>query len=361
MLSEQISAINDIPADRIRAVIEQADEAFWRTIGRGFPEVTAGDFGPDDVVAWESARNWAVSSWLQYNAPRHGPDKHLGLSLTPTTVARHIADDHGQDLADIDTQADPAPYLMEHGFASTGDHDLDVLLVWHDKAHPERSTPATQVHPAGSRQPTRLVVVVETAQPFTDQVVIGHAQQLAETLDHEGGLAFCVTVVDAQGTELTGWVARQERLHLSVEDLAFLRQGDSIEVPYAGGIGQALLSGEDDFTRQQLQQLAGGGEVVISTGRGTLRVTADSAIAGSEAVSEDAERETEQVTAAELRPGDQVVSSGPGTFLQHGPGTVRRKTPFRRGGQQVGWRVSFDQYAPATWKGDKPVIIRKRS
>jgi hypothetical protein len=359
MLSEQVTAINDIPAERIRAVIELADEAFWRTIGRGFPEVTAGDFGPDDVVAWESARNWAVCSWLQYNAPRHGPDKHLGL--TPATLAHHIVKDHGEDLADIDTQVDPASYLMKHGVASTGDHGLDVLLVWHEKAHPERSSPAPQASPAGSRQPTRLVVVVQAAQPLADQVVIGHAQQLAETLNHQGGAAFCVTVVDAQGAEVTGWVARQERVHLSIEDLALLGQGDTIEVPYAGGISEAVLSGEEDFTPEQLRQLAGGGEVVISTGRGALRVTADWAIAGSDPVSEDAEPETEEVTAAELRPGDQVVSSGPGTFLQHGPGIVRGKTRSRRGGRQVGWRVSFDQYAPVTWKGDKPLIIRKRT
>jgi hypothetical protein len=73
MPTQQITDINGIPAQRIRAVIERADAAFWRTIGQGFPEVTAGDFGPDDLIAWESARNRAVCSWLQYNAPRHGP------------------------------------------------------------------------------------------------------------------------------------------------------------------------------------------------------------------------------------------------------------------------------------------------
>jgi hypothetical protein len=359
MLTEQITDINDIPAQRIGAVIERADAAFWRTIGQGFPEVTAGDFGPDDVIAWESARNRAVCSWLQYNAPRHSPDKHR--DLTSADVARHITEDHGEDLADIDTHLDPAPYLIEHGIASTGNHDLDVLVVWHEKDHPERSSPAPHVAPARTGQATRLVIVVDTDQPFADQVVIGHAQQLAEALDHDGGVAFCVTVNDAEDAELTGWVARQERARLNAEDLALLLQGDTVEVPYAGGVGQATLSGEEDFTREQLQHLAAGGDVIILTGRGALRVTADSTTAGSDPTREGSEPRTEKVTAGELREGDQVVSSGPGTFLQYGPGTVRRKTPFRRGGRQVGWRVMFDQYAPVTWNDDKLLTIRKRT
>jgi hypothetical protein len=303
MITEQITKINDIPAERIRAVIERADEAFWRTIGQGFPEVTAGDFGPDDVIAWETARNRAVCSWLQYNAPRHGPDKHR--DLTPAEIARHISEDHGEDLAEVDTHLDPAPYLTEHGIASTGNHDLDVLLVWHDKDHPEQSSPAPQASPARTRQATRLVIVVDTDQPFADQVVLGHAQQLAEALDRDGDVAFCVTVVDAQDAELTGWVARQERVRLNAEDLALLRQGDTIEMPYAGGVGQATLSGEEDFTHEQLQHLAAGGEVIISTGRGTLRVvTADSTSAGSDPTRKDSEPTTEEVTADELREGD---------------------------------------------------------
>jgi hypothetical protein len=391
MLSEHITEINGIPAGRIRAVIEQADEAFWRSIGQGFPEVTAGNFGPDDLIAWESARNRAVCSWLQYNAPRHGPDKHR--HLTPADMARHITEDHGEDLAAIDTHVDPAPYLIQHGIPSTSNHGLDVLLVWHQKDHPEQPSPAPHASPAGTRQATRLLIVVDTDQPFANQVVIGHARQLAEALDRDGSVAFCVTVVDAQDAELTGWiarhehaeltgwVARHEQVRLNAEDLALLRQGDTIELPYAGGVGQATLSGEEDFTSEQLQDLAAGSEVVISTGRGALRVvTAGSTNAGSDPefltqievapdggsfrlhrTREDAAPTTEEVTASELQEGDQVVSSGPGTFLQHGPGTVRRKTPFSRGGRQVGWRVTFDQYAPVTWKDDKAVTIRKRT
>jgi hypothetical protein len=70
--------------------------------------------------------------------------------------------------------------------------------------------------------------------------------------------------------------------------------------------------------------------------------------------------ETERVTADALRPGDLVVSSGPGTFTE-GPGLVLSKTPHRRGGRQVGWRVTFDRYGAATWRGHRTVTIRSRA
>jgi hypothetical protein len=135
MLNEEIKDVNDIPSERIRAAIERADEAFWKAIGEAFPEVTSGDFGPDDVAAWEDARNFAVWSWLTYNAPRHKPERHQGL--TAAGLPRHVAEHHQTELAEIDMSVDPLPYLAEHGIAATGDHELDVAEMWHHQDHPE--------------------------------------------------------------------------------------------------------------------------------------------------------------------------------------------------------------------------------
>lgn len=362
MRTDEITQIKYIPPERIRAAMRQADRAFWAAMGEAFPEVTSRNVRTEDVsgweTGWETGRNWAVCVWLYHNAPPHHPSKHL--QLAPADTARHLWEDHdelgpcfveddGQDLTLIDPETDVASYLAEHAILSTGNPNLDVALLWHHKAHPEQtSRPSEAGRPEGAQRAARLVIAVDTRQPLARQVVVAHAQRLAEELDR-GGDGFCVTVANTEGNELSGWVAHDERLHLGPEDLALLRQGDTIHVPYGGGAGEAVLSGEDDFTDDELAHLAAGGEVVRWTNRGTVRVSADPPVA------------TEEISVADLRRGDRVVSAGPGTFQSHGPGTVEGKAPASTAGEHARWRVSFAEYAAVSWPADRTITIVHRS
>ncbi|MFG1872112.1 hypothetical protein [Micromonospora arborensis] len=57
---------------RLAEAVEAAGEAFWAEIAKHFPEVTSGDFGPDETITFERAQHAAVSLWLYYNAPEGG-------------------------------------------------------------------------------------------------------------------------------------------------------------------------------------------------------------------------------------------------------------------------------------------------
>lgn len=73
--------VRDVEARRWRVdtVLETAGKAFWRAVAEGFPEVTTGDFGPDETLAIEQAMRKAVLLWLHYNLPEEG--------VAPTAVA----------------------------------------------------------------------------------------------------------------------------------------------------------------------------------------------------------------------------------------------------------------------------------
>jgi hypothetical protein len=74
MWTHEITDHAGIDKERIVAAIEAADLAFWSAIAAAFPGFP-GDFGPDQTVAWEDARNAAVVGWLENNAPRTRPSE----------------------------------------------------------------------------------------------------------------------------------------------------------------------------------------------------------------------------------------------------------------------------------------------
>jgi hypothetical protein len=49
--------------------LEDAQAAFWESIGRAYPEVTSGDFSPEQTMDFERACKQAVQGWLDNNWP----------------------------------------------------------------------------------------------------------------------------------------------------------------------------------------------------------------------------------------------------------------------------------------------------
>lgn len=52
---------------RLRDVIEDAQMAFWAVVAAKYPEITSGDFSPQDAVELDNALTKAVTSWLDSN------------------------------------------------------------------------------------------------------------------------------------------------------------------------------------------------------------------------------------------------------------------------------------------------------
>jgi len=134
---------------------------------------------------------------------------------------------------------------------------------------------------AGGRAGThRFIVVVESDHPDADAIVQTHALAMMEELDADGRTGGSVQVATGADAEVVAWVHDERRLHLSLDDVADLRDGATINVAYADGVGEAVLMGEEDFTPEDLERLAAGQEVLISADGGLVRVTADTRPAG---------------------------------------------------------------------------------
>jgi len=52
---------------RLREVIEDAQMAFWAVVAEKYPEITTGDFSPQDSAQLDEALMKAVTSWLDEN------------------------------------------------------------------------------------------------------------------------------------------------------------------------------------------------------------------------------------------------------------------------------------------------------
>jgi hypothetical protein len=130
---------------------------------------------------------------------------------------------------------------------------------------------AVGAHP----EPTahRLVVTVVSDHPDLAAVVQAHALALMEELDYDGRTAASVQVATAAAEPVAGWVHDTRRLHLTDEDLEDLRDGARINVPDADGMGEAWL-GDENLTAQQLDQLAGGQQVLVQLADGEVLVAA---------------------------------------------------------------------------------------
>jgi hypothetical protein len=116
----------------------------------------------------------------------------------------------------------------------------------------------------------RFVVTVASDHPDTDAVVQAHALALMEELDYDGRTAGSVEVATAAGEPLCAWMHDTRRLHLTVEDLDDLRDGARINVPYADSDDEVWLGGGEDLTAQQLDQLAGGQQVLVRLAAGEV-------------------------------------------------------------------------------------------
>ena len=55
--------------DRLQAVLEAADDAFWAVIGDRFPEAKTGDWSPDLAFTRDNHNKEDVLWWLRFNAP----------------------------------------------------------------------------------------------------------------------------------------------------------------------------------------------------------------------------------------------------------------------------------------------------
>lgn len=121
----------------------------------------------------------------------------------------------------------------------------------------------------------RFIVVVESEHPDADAIVHAHALAMMEELDADGRTRWSVQVATGAGAEVVAWVHDERRLHLSLDDVADLRDGATINVAYADGVGEAVLMSEEDFTPEDLDQLDAGQGVLISADGGLVRVTAD--------------------------------------------------------------------------------------
>jgi len=149
------------------------------------------------------------------------------------------------------------------------------LLAFTDRARVAAASLA-----GGGAGAHRFIVVVESEHPDADAIVHAHALAMMEELDADGRTRGSVQVATGTGAEVVAWVHDERRLHLSLDDLSDLRGGATINVPYADGVGEAVLMSEEDFTPEDLEQLAAGQDVLISADGGLVRVTADTRPAG---------------------------------------------------------------------------------
>ena len=56
-------------AHRIEPALDSGQQAFWAVMVEHFPEVEAGDFGPEEQVALDEALKDALRLWLYWNLP----------------------------------------------------------------------------------------------------------------------------------------------------------------------------------------------------------------------------------------------------------------------------------------------------
>ena len=59
-----------VAADRIRALVHQAEDVFWEALAKSSPEITTGDIPPEAAVAFTKACEVAAAAWFENNAPK---------------------------------------------------------------------------------------------------------------------------------------------------------------------------------------------------------------------------------------------------------------------------------------------------
>lgn len=106
-LHKLISAYGIAPSEsRFARAVERADQAFWATVARMFPEVETGDLDPQAAARIETAMREAVAAWLDANHPAMQSVTDAGMTDTELIAhLRDIADDQEDDLGVLLTTA----------------------------------------------------------------------------------------------------------------------------------------------------------------------------------------------------------------------------------------------------------------
>lgn len=52
---------------KIESVNMEAQEAFWSVITKSFPEITSGNFSPEDTFDFDDACEKAIRRWVEFN------------------------------------------------------------------------------------------------------------------------------------------------------------------------------------------------------------------------------------------------------------------------------------------------------
>ena len=53
--------------ERFKRAMELAQGAFWDTIAENYPEMTSGDFSPDEAIEFDVACKKAITHWIDMN------------------------------------------------------------------------------------------------------------------------------------------------------------------------------------------------------------------------------------------------------------------------------------------------------
>lgn len=67
IINEKYPMTKKVPQNRIRKVMEKAQDAFWAVVAKEFKEVKYGDMDPMQVGRVEDSMMDAINTWLENN------------------------------------------------------------------------------------------------------------------------------------------------------------------------------------------------------------------------------------------------------------------------------------------------------
>ena len=53
--------------EKLKQVLDDAEQAFWSEVAKGYPEITTGDFPPIALFEIQNAMEKAIRRWLMFN------------------------------------------------------------------------------------------------------------------------------------------------------------------------------------------------------------------------------------------------------------------------------------------------------
>ena len=79
----------------LEEVVEDAQQSFWASVVEHFPEITSGDFAPDQHINFLNACKTAVRQWVDNNKPildRKEWDENIGMEIEVNPEDSHSFD-----------------------------------------------------------------------------------------------------------------------------------------------------------------------------------------------------------------------------------------------------------------------------